>query len=136
MAEAFKDVKIDYVMAPEAIGWILGVSIAKELGVGFIGVRKTGKLPYVDKDIYSIGFTDYSGQQKQFEIASNWGIDGKNILLVDDWIETGSQMNALLKLCKDHNCNVLGIATIGIDMNERFRQWEKDGFLAYIGSDI
>lgn len=32
--------KVDYVAAPEAIGWILGTAIAKELGVGFIGVRK------------------------------------------------------------------------------------------------
>ncbi|HFQ3611468.1 TPA: hypothetical protein ACGVR3_002874 [Enterococcus faecium] len=36
--------KVDYVAAPEAIGWILGTAIAKELGVGFIGVRKGEKV--------------------------------------------------------------------------------------------
>lgn len=44
--------KVDYVAAPEAIGWILGTAIAKELGVGFIGVRKGDKLPYAKKRLF------------------------------------------------------------------------------------
>lgn len=55
--------KVDYVAAPEAIGWILGTAIAKELGVGFIGVRKGDKLPYAKEEIISTHFTDYSGQE-------------------------------------------------------------------------
>ena len=50
--------KVDYVAAPEAIGWILGTAIAKELGVGFIGVRKGDKLPYAKEEIISTHFTD------------------------------------------------------------------------------
>ncbi|HFU4497509.1 TPA: adenine phosphoribosyltransferase, partial [Streptococcus suis] len=49
--------KVDYVAAPEAIGWILGTAIAKELGVGFIGVRKGDKLPYAKEEIISTHFT-------------------------------------------------------------------------------
>ena len=45
LASAFA-VKIDYAASPEATGWILGAAIASELGVGFIALRKKGKLPY------------------------------------------------------------------------------------------
>ena len=58
--------KVDYVAAPEAIGWILGTAIAIELGVGFLGVRKGNKLPYEREEIISTHFTDYSGQDKSF----------------------------------------------------------------------
>jgi len=90
--------KVDYVAAPEAIGWILGTAIAKELGVGFIGVRKGDKLPYAKEEIISTHFTDYSGQDKSFEISKSSIVRNKRVLIVDDWIETGSQMKALIAL--------------------------------------
>ena len=74
--------KVDYVAAPEAIGWILGTAIAKELGVGFIGVRKGDKLPYAKEEIISTHFTDYSGQDKSFEISKSSIVRNKRVLMV------------------------------------------------------
>src|SRR5574344_1398491 len=115
--------KVDYVAAPEAIGWILGTAIAKELGVGFIGVRKGDKLPYAKEEIISTHFTDYSGQDKSFEISKSSIVRNKRVLIVDDLIE---------KL----DCSIIGLATIGIDINEVTQKWIDSSFVAYIGSNI
>ncbi|HEA4072811.1 TPA: phosphoribosyltransferase family protein, partial [Streptococcus suis] len=115
--------KVDYVAAPEAIGWILGTAIAKELGVGFIGVRKGDKLPYAKEEIISTHFTDYSGQDKSFEISKSSIVRNKRVLIVDDWIETGSQMKALIALLEKLDCSIIGLATIGIDINEVTQKW-------------
>nr|WP_235671606.1 phosphoribosyltransferase family protein [Campylobacter coli] len=128
--------KVDYVAAPEAIGWILGTAIAKELGVGFIGVRKGDKLPYAKEEIISTHFTDYSGQDKSFEISKSSIVRNKRVLIVDDWIETGSQMKALIALLEKLDCSIIGLATIGIDINEVTQKWIDSSFVAYIGSNI
>ncbi|MBQ9013388.1 MAG: adenine phosphoribosyltransferase, partial [Bacilli bacterium] len=51
MYDEIKDKKIDYIVSPEARGFIFGSIIANKLGVGIIPVRKQGKIPsnYVDK---------------------------------------------------------------------------------------
>lgn len=135
LSDHFHD-KVDYVAAPEAIGWILGAAIAQELGRGFIGVRKGDHLPYAKKAIISTRFTDYSGHEKRFEMPDNVMISGKRILLVDDWIETGSQMKALITLFETLNCTVIGLATIGIDTNEWTVQWISSGFVNFLVADI
>ncbi|HFD0900146.1 phosphoribosyltransferase family protein, partial [Streptococcus suis] len=111
-------------------------AIAKELGVGFIGVRKGDKLPYAKEEIISTHFTDYSGQDKSFEISKSSIVRNKRVLIVDDWIETGSQMKALIALLEKLDCSIIGLATIGIDINEVTQKWIDSSFVAYIGSNI
>ena len=57
-------------------------------------------------------------------------------LIVDDWIETGSQMKALIALLEKLDCSIIGLATIGIDINEVTQKWIDSSFVAYIGSNI
>ena len=128
--------RVDYVVAPEAIGWILGAAMAKELGVGFVGVRKGSKLPYAEEELISTHFTDYSDQQKSFDLPKNSIVRGKRVLIVDDWIETGSQVRALMTLLGNLECQIVGIATIGIDTNDVTQGWIDSGFVAYIGTNI
>ena len=45
MIEDLKDKKIDYIVGPEARGFLFGAAVAYGLGVGFIPIRKPGKLP-------------------------------------------------------------------------------------------
>ncbi|EGP5554543.1 adenine phosphoribosyltransferase, partial [Enterococcus faecium] len=54
----------------------------------------------------------------------------------DDWIETGSQMKALIALLEKLDCSIIGLATIGIDINEVTQKWIDSSFVAYIGSNI
>lgn len=46
IAEHLKDKNVDVILGPEARGFIFGVPVAYALGVGFIPVRKKGKLPF------------------------------------------------------------------------------------------
>ena len=133
LAEPYRD-KVDYVVAPEAIGWILGSAIAIELGVGFIPIRKKGKLPYKDEDLITTEFMDYTRKTKAFQVsADSMDIKG-HILIVDEWVETGSQMKSLLSLF--NACDIKGIVTIGIDINDNTRDWIDNDFVTYIGMDI
>lgn len=135
LARDFRN-RVDYVAAPEAIGWILGSAIAIELGVGFIGIRKSCKLPYPGDEIVSVSFTDYSSQEKSLEIVKGSVVSGKRVLIVDDWIETGSQMVAMIELLEQLSCQIVGLATIGIDTNGVTQKWLDSGFVSYIGSNI
>jgi len=53
--------KVDYVAAPESIGWIIGSAMAKELDVGFVPLRKIDKLPYPKETLIS---QDYDGEYR------------------------------------------------------------------------
>ncbi len=92
----FKDKKIDKVAGIEARGFILGGAIAHMLGVGFITVRKQGKLP---RDTHREEYTLEYGQDA-LEIHLDAINEGDNILIVDDLIATGGTAVAALNLIK------------------------------------
>ena len=94
LVQPYAGVRIDKVAGIEARGFILGGAVAHQLSVGFVPVRKKGKLPW--KTI---------GQQYQLE----YGVDiieihedaikpGERILIVDDLIATGGTAEAAAKL--------------------------------------
>ena len=63
LAEPYRD-KADIVVAPEALGWLLGEKIAAELDVPLLPLRKGEKLPYASEELYRVAFMDYSGHRK------------------------------------------------------------------------
>ncbi|MCP5381783.1 MAG: adenine phosphoribosyltransferase [Kordiimonadaceae bacterium] len=80
-----KDKKIDKVAGIEARGFILGGAIAHRLGVGFITVRKAGKLP---RQTHSVNYMLEYGEDA-LEVHCDAIRAGDNILIVDDLIATG-----------------------------------------------
>ena len=133
LSEPYQD-KVDYVVGLESMGWILGTAIARALDTGFIAVRKSGKLPYDQQALRTVSFIDYTGQTKGFQIPRrHMNLEAK-ILLVDEWIETGGQMAAVISIFE--RCDCIGIATIGIDENQRTKAWLDDGLVTYLGTDI
>jgi adenine phosphoribosyltransferase len=90
----YKDVKIDKVAGIEARGFILGPTIAYLLGVGFVPVRKKGKLPSE-----TIGM-DYALEYgvDRVEIHTDAINAGDKVLLVDDLIATGGTAEAAAAL--------------------------------------
>lgn len=86
--------KIDKVAGIEARGFILGGAIAHQLSIGFIPVRKKGKLPYETmSESYQLEYgTD------EVEIHTDAVKKGERILLVDDLIATGGTAAAAIKL--------------------------------------
>lgn len=114
LACPFRDAGVDAVVAIDALGFILGTAVAESLGVGLIPARKGGKLPVaVDR----VAFVDYTGQRKTLELRTDALIAGMNVLVVDEWVETGAQVSAAIALIEKQGAHVAGIATICMDRN-------------------
>jgi len=128
--------KIDYVVAPEAIGWILGSAIARELSVGFIPLRKIDKLPYPKEILISQNYITHPDKDKALEIKKGYLTAGDKILIVDEWVETGVSLHCCINLLEKLGCSIVGLATIGIDCREETKDWIDTGFIRYIGKDI
>jgi len=114
LSHPFLGIDIDYVVGIDALGFILGVLVAQELQIGFIPMRKGGKLPVA---VDSVSFVDYSNERKSLELRKDALCAGQRVLLVDEWIETGSQVNAAVQLIEGRGAQCIGIAAIHIDDN-------------------
>ncbi len=112
MAQPFLSSKVDKVVGLEAMGFIFGAGIAQELKAGLCLIRKPNKIAW---NIKSTEFTDYSKEKKIFEIASDAILPNENILIVDDWSETGAQLKAAIFLVEQLKGNIIGITCAHID---------------------
>jgi adenine phosphoribosyltransferase len=112
LIKPFKNRKITKVVALDALGFIIGGAIAYKLKVGFIPIRKGGKLPQNKKFIRKVSFVDYTKTKKTFEINKGLIKKSDKILLVDEWIHTGSQIKAAIRLIEEEGGNIIGISTI------------------------
>jgi len=90
----YKDMEIDAIVGIESRGFIFGSVLAYKLGVGFIPIRKPGKLPY--KTI-SAEFEKEYGKDKM-EIHEDAIKKGDKVLLIDDLIATGGTCDAATQL--------------------------------------
>ena len=94
LAEHSSGEKIDAVLGVEARGFIFGAAVANRLKVGFIPVRKPGKLPSkVISESYSLEYGEDTLEMHEDAVAS-----GKRILIVDDLLATGGTAAAACKL--------------------------------------
>ena len=109
-------VDCDVVAGLDAMGFVLGAALATRIGVGFLPIRKAGKL-CVDTD--SVSFTNYSGRTQDMEIRTPAFAAGTRVLLVDQWIETGGTMDGAIRLVERQGGIVAGIATIAMEDNDR-----------------
>lgn len=116
---AFARVNFDCVAGIDALGFILGAALALRMRKGFIPIRKGGKLP-VPAD--RVSFVDYTGSEKSLELRSDALKVGTRVLVVDEWIETGAQVNAAIRLIEGQGGVVAGIATINLDDNPATRR--------------
>jgi adenine phosphoribosyltransferase len=99
----------------DALGFILGTAIARELDLGVIAIRKGGKLPV---PTISESFIDYSGSEKVLELRRDLELPGEQILIIDEWIETGAQIMASIRLIEACGATVSGVMTIHMDENQ------------------
>src|SRR4029453_13364594 len=91
----------------EARGFLLGGAAALRLGVGFIPVRKSGGLLPGEK-IKRDAEPDYRGIRHTLRIQRSSVAPNDRILLVDDWMETGSQARAVQELLADAGARLVG----------------------------
>ena len=101
-------VAIDKVVGLEARGFILGGAVAHQLGVGFVPIRKKGKLP---------GTTIAQEYKLEYgeaivEIHDDALIPGEKVLLVDDLLATGGTAQAGINLVERLGAQVVGCAFV------------------------
>lgn len=108
LVELYKDAKIDKVAALEARGFIIGGAVAKELGVGFIPIRKKGKLPgrTIEQD-YELEYGTATMELHDDALEA-----GETVLLLDDLIATGGTAEAGIKLAERLGAQVTHAAFI------------------------
>ena len=99
--QEMKDKDVDYVVGPEARGLILGAAIANKLGIGFIPVRKAGKLPPSTVETKFEYEKEYGKDVLELPKLVNQEYIGKNFYIVDDIYATGNTMKAIKKAIKD-----------------------------------
>lgn len=113
---AFEDVT--HIVGIDALGFVLGGAIATERDVGFVPVRKGGKLPYPEAELLRRAVTDYSGTSKVLELHPDRLGEDDSVLVVDEWVETGAQMQAATGLVEAAGATVAAIAAIRVPENE------------------
>jgi adenine phosphoribosyltransferase len=126
----FKQESFDVVAGIDALGFILGTALALHNGKGLITIRKGGKLSEKADKIF---FVDYSKQEKSLELRHGAITPGTRVLIVDEWIETGAQVNAAVDLVTRQGGIVAGIATISMDENEATRTL-RENYYCYAAS--
>lgn len=107
-----KDKNIDYILAPEARGFLFGPTIANKLGIGLVPIRKKGKIPpdYVEAEFsYE---KEYGKDILELPKLITTNYEGKNFYIIDDIYATGHTAKALENKIKELGGNVIGTAVI------------------------
>ena len=106
LARKFSKKRIDYVVGVEARGFIFGAALAYKLGVGFIPVRKKGKLPYKTKSVtYKLEYGTDTLEIHEDALAPN-----VRVLIVDDLLATGGTIKAVVDLIIAQKARIVGVA--------------------------
>ena len=106
MAEFARSKEIDVIAGPEARGFVIGAPLSYALGVGFVPIRKSGKLP---------------GEAIEAKYSLEYGKDalavhkdaiqpGQKVLIADDLLATGGTINTTIDLVEKLGGEVVGAA--------------------------
>ena len=108
LAEKCSGLSVDYVVGMESRGFIFGAPLAYKMGIGFIPVRKPGKLPG------AVHFAEYELEYgvDRLEMHRDAMTAGSRVLIVDDLIATGGTAAATAKLLEQAGCELVGFAFI------------------------
>ena len=108
LADHFAGRGVQVVAAAEARGFIFAAPLALRLRVGFVPVRKPGKLPF---DTHSFHYELEYGTDT-LEVHTDGFAPGQRVLLVDDLLATGGTMEACCKLAERAGAEVVGCAFV------------------------
>ncbi len=104
----YKDQGLDKIVGIDARGFVFGAVLAYKLGIGFVPVRKKGKLPHKTiQESYSLEYGEDT-----LEIHEDGITKGEKIVIVDDLIATGGTVGATVKLLKKLGAELVECAFI------------------------
>jgi adenine phosphoribosyltransferase len=111
----------DRIVGIESRGFVLGPAVALQLGVGFVAVRKDGAVfpgPVARRPTAP----DYRGNRRTLSIRRDHVSPGARLVLIDDWVETGSQAMAVSQMVEELGAEVVSVVTIIDETTEAVRQ--------------
>ena len=112
--ERYKALNIDKVVGIDARGFIFGAVLAYQLNVGFIPVRKKGKLPHKTvSEQYTLEYGNNAVEMHADAISK-----GEKVVIIDDLIATGGTIEAAVKLVKKLGGDILECGFI-VELPER-----------------
>lgn len=113
LADKVRPWKPELILGPEARGFLLGAPLAYALGIGFVPVRKPGKLP--GKTVSETYELEYGSDTLEVHAADLHA--GQRIAIVDDLLATGGTMLATARLAEKIGAEVVGMSFL-IELSE------------------
>lgn len=108
MEEAARGMRVTKVLGIESRGFIFGGALALRMGVGFVPVRKPGKLPYATiRETYDLEYG-----QDALEIHGDAVKRGERVAVVDDLLATGGTALATIRLAEKLGAEVAGLVVL------------------------
>ena len=111
--QRYKEYNLDYIAGIDARGFIFGAALAQMLSIGFVPIRKKGKLPYTTiSEKYSL---EYGIDEVEVHIDAFSAIPDARVLMIDDLIATGGTANAAASLIHQagavcvESCFIMGL---------------------------
>jgi adenine phosphoribosyltransferase len=108
MAVKVEDLQPQYIVGMESRGFIFGSALAYQLGIGFVPVRKPGKLPAA---VHTAEY-DLEYGKDRLQIHQDALPQTSRVLMVDDLIATGGTAAATAQLLQQIGCNLVGCAFV------------------------
>lgn len=126
-----KDKDVDLIVGPEARGFLLGTPVAYGMGIGFVPVRKPGKLPWEVE-----GFEyDLEYGSNRLEIHKDAIKPGQKVAIVDDLLATGGTMEAAAKLIEKLGGEVVAMEFLieleDLDGRDKLGKYNVNSLLKY-----
>lgn len=121
MATPWHGVALDAVVGIESRGFILGAALARALGIGFVPVRKPGKLP---GKVLSLDYALEYGSDR-LQIHTDALAPGARVIVVDDVLATGGTLKAALALTRLQGAQVMAaVVLLELGFLEARARWE------------
>lgn len=129
--EAVKDLDFDYVVAPDARGFVFGVPVSYNLGKGFIPIRKKGKLP---GETYAKEY-DLEYGTAIIEMHKDALNPGDKVVIIDDLMATGGTTKAMADLLEEAGAKIVKIVCLveleALNGKEAVKDYDYEGIVKY-----
>lgn len=129
--EAVNDLDFDYVVAPDARGFVFGVPVSYNLGKGFIPIRKKGKLP---GETYAKEY-DLEYGTATIEMHKDALNPGDKVVIIDDLMATGGTTKAMADLLEEAGAKIVKIVCLveleALNGKEAVKDYDYEGIVKY-----